>query len=219
MLLASCNSLAQKIDISLDYTVTYVIPKSNDTIRLSIGDSGKMIFTDSKSLAKEFGSSFGSLIPTAPDQTDAKILLDLKANKMYMEAKVADNVMLMNLDIMNFIPKPTRNADSVAVRAELNGETHFVMDRLHDLYNIISDSKEGISFKMAFDENYPLDFNNTFSPFIQLITGGELVLDFPSGVILYAEDANGAEVLRAIDIRNEAQRIEANFNLNQIFPQ
>ena len=213
------SASAQKIDIGLDYSITYVLEKTKDTVNLSIGDSGRMIFTDSRVLAKQFGSAFNSMIPAAGGQTEAKFLLDLQENKMFMEADIAGNIILMNLDIINFIPKPKATGTGITIKAEPTDDSQFVLNGLFKKYNVFSSDKEGIAFKMAFDENFSFNYEETLGPFLQLLLGDEIAISLPKGIILYAEDSDGNEVLRAIRLRNEEQRIKADFNLNQIFPQ
>nr|WP_299001088.1 hypothetical protein [uncultured Allomuricauda sp.] len=211
------SSFSQDINFEIDFSAVYWAPKSNDTIKVSIGNKGRYIFTDSKQVAKSFGSITRRFQPAgAKEDPDLKLLFDLKTIFMLMEVKIGQNTVLANVDLNQFMEKGKSidsatvrnlNATPTALKVENNGKKY-------KLYGVAPDNKPDDLIYMAFDERYPVDYGAYFSKLMSSATGELFSINIPSGILVHVEDSKGEIILELLSIKKKKQKGSANIQLN-----
>jgi len=208
---------AQEVTFELDYSISYVIEKSKDTITLGIGDGGRYLYTDSQIIGSELGRSLTELIPTASEDTRAKILVDLAKETLLIHAQVDDNSMLVHLNMKNFLPKEIDTDKQELLSATRTSETKSLLGQNYELYQVFSKKNEANYKWAAFDPKYPLDYTENLSSLIGSFMESNVTFDFPNGILTYMENSNGTEMSRAISLKEEKKYLTANLSLNEVF--
>ncbi|PRX53226.1 hypothetical protein [Flagellimonas meridianipacifica] len=210
------GSFSQDINFELDFSAVYWAPKSNDTIRISVGNNGRYIFTDSEEVAKSFGSITRRFQPAGgKENADLKLLFDLKTIFMLMEVKIGQNTVLANVDLNQFMKKG-KSIDSATVRKMSATPTALKIEnngKKYKLYGVAPDNKPDDLIYMAFNEKYPVDYDTYFSKLMTSATGELFSIDIPSGLLVHVEDSKGEIILELLSIKKKKQKGSANIQL------
>ncbi|AKA35948.1 hypothetical protein [Flagellimonas lutaonensis] len=217
--LSSCGFIsgigAQEISFELDYTATYFIPKSQDTITVSVGQDGAFLYTDSDLLAKSFAKELVSFLPAVESaSTEVKTLLNLQTNELLFHIRADKNTMVMNFDLLNFAnPKSLEKSGGLAHTQ--TDEKYLFKGKEYPIFKIHPRNDSSDALKIAFDKAFSFDYNKHMPDFLTLVLGEEMTINVPNGVILGAEDKHGNELIRLIDIKSEEKtgRVDLNFIL------
>lgn len=208
------ETYAQKIDIKLDYTITYLLPKTNDTISFSIANQGKYLYTDSGIVADIFKSQFiDSFGNYNNDNTNVKLLLKLADLEMLFSLSSGKTGILMNLNLIDFLPKKDSVSDEIT-QLVTNKKTERIslMMNEYSLYEMYTKSESEDKLIFAFDENYPINYKQNFSGFFKYLLGNNINLSIPNGIVVYIKNKKNEEVVRAINIEGESRELSADLN-------
>ncbi len=216
LILCWFSSPAQKVDFELDYEVEYWAPKSKDTIKIAIGKDGRYLYTDSEVVAKSFGSITRRFQPAkGKEDADLKLLFDMETTFMLMDIKIGQNTVIANVDLSQFMNRGGLvdstetgylKASPTALKVDNNGKKY-------KLFAVAPDSKPEDIIYMAFDEKYPVDYNQYFSRMISMATGERINIDLPKGVLVYVEDKKGDVMLELISVKKKKQKGSADLQL------
>lgn len=214
LLFTSYLSFSQHFEFELDYKATYLIPKSNDTINIMVGENGKYLYTDSEKVAEGLRSSFrrfGSL--DSKLESSAQLLLNMSTNFMLMKMKMGENTVWGHVNLTTFMSRGAKNSSELKVRLVAKPTNEFVTvnNKEFRLYNVAPTNKPDDIVAMAFDESYNLDYNAYFNKLISAAAGDVIEVDIPNGVLVYARKEQ--ELLRLITLKKEKRKGKLNLDL------
>ncbi|MEL6974571.1 MAG: hypothetical protein AAGL29_04160 [Bacteroidota bacterium] len=209
-------SQAQEVEYNLDYTATYLVPKSKDTVQISVGDNGKFLYSKSKLVAKSLKSVTQRFQPKTQDEnTEVGLMMNLETLFMLMQMNVGDNTVIGHVNLAPFMNRG-KTIDSTTTKTLKATKTdRSIRMGLAEvpLYAVAPDHKPDDILYLGFDPGYPLDYN-TFFPSILSAAAGEIMeLDIPSGMVVYAETKTGEVLLELIHIEKNKRKASANLNL------
>lgn len=187
-----------------------------DTIKVSVGSDGRYIYSDSKQISKAFGSLTKRFQP-AKGKEDAKLklLFDLSTNFMLMHVTISKSVVAAHVEMSQFLGKNT--IDSTVVRTlkatpilrKVN-----IKGKSYRLFAVAPEHEPDDVMYLAFDENYPVDYQKYFNGFMSMALGEFVEIDLPLGAPVYAEDKNGEIMLELISIEKDHKEGLLNLELN-----
>ncbi|MDC6367773.1 MULTISPECIES: hypothetical protein [Flavobacteriaceae] len=208
----SASLSAQKIEFDLDYTATYVLSKSKDTVTVSIGNGGKYLYTDSRAITKKLSSSFSKLgLKENDPNSRIKLLINLINLDMLMYIKAESNVIAASVNLENFIPKESVRKETIELISESTQESIEVMGKDFPIVAIFPKSKPDQKIYAAFDDEYDLDYNQNFRQIFRSILGKAFDMEIPHGAIVYLR--NKEEILRLLHIENDRKKGAIDFSL------
>ncbi|MEL6305505.1 MAG: hypothetical protein AAFQ20_12055, partial [Bacteroidota bacterium] len=92
------------MEYNLDYTATYLVPKSKDTVQISVGDNGKFLYSKSKLVAKSLKSVTQRFQPKTQDEnTEVGLMMNLETLFMLMQMNVGDNTVIGHVNLAPFM--------------------------------------------------------------------------------------------------------------------
>lgn len=208
---------AQEVTYQLDYTATYLVPKSQDTVQISVGGNGKYLYSSSKLVAKSLKRVTQRFQPKTQDEdTEVKLMLNLETLFMLMQMNVGDNVVIGHVNLEPFMSRG-KTIDSTMTKTLKATKTDrsFRMMGFTEvpLYAVAPEHKPDDILYLGFDPGYPLDYNTFFPSMLSAASGEMMKLDVPSGMLVYAEDKTGEVLLELIQIESNEQKTTANLNV------
>lgn len=210
------SAQAQTVEYHLDYTATYFVPKSKDTVQISVGDNGKYLYSNSKLVAKSLKRVTQRFQPKTQDEdTKVKLMLNMETLFMLMQMKVGKNVVIGHVDLGPFMNRgKTIDSTKTQTLKATKTDRSFRMGLAEvPLYAVAPDHKPDDILYLGFDPGYPLDYNTFFPTMLSAAAGEVMELDIPSGMLVYAETKTGEVLLELINIENNKRKASANLDL------
>lgn len=207
---------AQEVTYRLDYTATYLVPKSQDTVQISVGDKGKFLYSKSKLVAKSLKSVTQRFQPKTQDEnTEVGLMMNLETLFMLMQMNVGDNTVIGHVNLAPFMNRgKTIDSTKTQTLKATKTDRSFRMGLAEvPLYAVAPDHKPDDILYLGFDPGYPLDYNTFFPSILSAAAGEMMQLDIPSGMVVYAETKTGEVLLELIHIENNKRKASANLNL------
>ncbi|MEM6895162.1 MAG: hypothetical protein AAF554_15815 [Bacteroidota bacterium] len=207
---------AQEVTYHLDYTATYLVPKSHDTVQISVGDRGKFLYSKSKLVAKSLKSVTQRFQPKTQDEnTEVGLMMNLETLFMLMQMNVGDNTVIGHVNLAPFMNRgKTIDSTKTQTLKATKTDRSFRMGLAEvPLYAVAPDHKPDDILYLGFDPGYPLDYNTFFPSILSAAAGEMMQLDIPSGMVVYAETKTGEVLLELIHIENNKRKASANLNL------
>lgn len=210
---ATSETVGQKINLDLEYTITYLLPKTKDTLNISIANQGKYLYTDSELLANLFKSQFVSTFGSLSNESGVNFILNLAEMEMLFSLNSEKTSILMNLNLLDFLPKKDSVPNKLTqLVANENGQTISLMNNEYPLFEMYpqSDSEDKLIF--AFDKDYNIDYAQNFTDFFKYVLGDTITFDIPNGIVVYIKDKNNQEIIKAIKIERETRKLSTDLN-------
>jgi hypothetical protein len=198
------TGFSQNFNFSLDYEVSYFLPKSNDTINIKVGNEGQYLYTDSKKVAESFKSSFRRFGSRDKDaMTTAKLFIDMSTSFMLMQMTIDDNIIWGHVDLTTFMNRgrPIDAPEEMTLVKKATTEIVQVNGKEFRVYEIAPNNKPDDVLYAAFDDSYDLNYNKHFEKLVSGAAGGMFKIDIPNGVLVYARDKKGNEIIRLLEVK------------------
>ncbi|MEM9649348.1 MAG: hypothetical protein AAF969_12780 [Bacteroidota bacterium] len=217
-LLMACLCFSQNFSFKLDYQVTYLIPKSNDTVRIRVGNAGQYLFTDSKTVTSSFRNSFRKFGGNNKNAImSGKLFLDMSTNFMLMQMQIDNNTVWGHVDLTTFMNqnKSFDSKEETALVKKSTSEIVTINGTEYRVYEIAPANKPDDILYAAFDDTYDLDYNTYFGKLFSAALGEKFKVDIPNGALVYARDKDGNEQFRLLGIKEEqlTGTVDLNFTL------
>ncbi|MEH6535483.1 MAG: hypothetical protein V7719_03755 [Psychroserpens sp.] len=215
-------SYAQENTITIDYTVDYVVPNKRkqtvDTLTVGYTKSGRYIWTDSKSLAKDLGKSIFRRNPELLETADLGIIFDTEEGILMMCFESGKNKLFFNLELSTIIPDTmTLDEDEeFELVSESTGEQITLLDKTATVYDIYPSNKVSEAISVAFDESVSINNNQVFKKIFEVVlasegSSGMLGLVIPEGLIMRVTE-NERTLLEACNIDSTTKKIHINYS-------
>ena len=214
LLLCTTKNFGQKFDVTLDYTVTYLLPETNDTIKVSVANQGKYLYTDSELVANTFGSEFAKSFGNIDnDKIEVKLLMKLADLQMLFNVKSGKTSILMDLNLISFLPKKDSVSDEITQLIANKKDEHInLMNKEYSLFDMYPKKDTGDRLVFAFDSDFPINYELNFTEFFKHILGNSIKFSMPNGLIVYLKNKKNQEIIRAIKIERESRKLSADLN-------
>ncbi|BAO74482.1 hypothetical protein [Winogradskyella sp. PG-2] len=221
-LLIFCIGLcySQEKNITIDYTVDYLVPKKNktevDTITIGFDKDGRYLWTDSEYLAKDLGRSMFRGKEELLKDAEIGIILDTEKLKITLFFSSGDNEIYMNVALDAIVPIRNSNkpSETFELQSETTGDTIKVLDRETEMYILFPSNKPDDSVYVGVDKELKVDNTKLFDNFLSFFFAAEensemKALNFPNGLILNISD-DGKTIIEAHKINTNTKTITLN---------
>ncbi|EDP69940.1 hypothetical protein FBALC1_10422 [Flavobacteriales bacterium ALC-1] len=213
-------SYAQEKNITIDYTVDYIIPKKNttqaDTVSIGFDKNGRYLWTDSEYLAKDLGRSIFRGKEELLKDAEIGIILDTEKLTITLFFSSGDNEIYMNVALDAIIPIRNSNkpGETFELLSETTGDTIKVLDHEVEVYSVFPSNKPDDTIYIGFDKELKVDNTKLFDNFLSLFFAAEensemKALNFPNGLILNISD-EGQTIIEAHKIDTNTKTITLN---------
>lgn len=196
----------------MDFTATYILSKTQDTIKVGFGEEGRYLYTDSKKVAEAMKGALKQF--GAADHSDGllKLLIDLENIEMLMHFKFGKNTIIGNIDLTNFFPKK-ENGETDKLIAKKTSEEIIILEKSYALHAVYPNQKQEETLTVAFDNDHAVNYNKHFRKIMGMATGNIIDIDVPNGLLVYARDSKENEIIRLLAIDERPKKGLLNLDL------
>lgn len=221
VLLVVAVSYSQEQQITIDYTVDYLIPNdrkgTSDTITIGYSKNGKHLWTNSEYLAKDLGKKMFKSNSKMLENADLNIIYDSENAMLIMHFQSGKNGMFMTMDLEVLMSKQVgySEEDEFELLSNATNESITVVGHEATIYDLYPSNKPTDIISVAFDESLEINNNMLFKTLFELIFSSQLnsnLLDInlPNGLILQASN-KGITMMEAYNINTTKKTINLNY--------
>ena len=124
---------------------------------------------------------------------------------MLLHANMGRHTIAGNVNLSSFMKNRASDGEAHFMKSQETDEQVEVMGKKYSLVGLFPDNEPDDVLYVAFDDRYDMDYNTYFKKIFSTIIGQQFELDIPKGIVVYAKDKNGEELLRLIHIEKERQ--------------
>ena len=226
ILVSITNLMAQEVDVTFDYEVTYVVPNAKknttDTLKIQLDKQGHYLFMESPSMGLNLARGVFPNPNMDLSNAECSFLLDTQRMLIYFNFRLDDTVMFLQMDVEPFIPTDRSPiGDSSAafnLISEKRSEKIQVGDASYNAYMLFPETEPDEPITMVIDEQRPVDniaiIHKAFTLMMEKTQSTtQFNLDVPNGLIM-AIGLKDEMLIRAIEAKDVTTKINIQHSFN-----